>query len=203
MKLTPKRVDLNDSSKEKIQNNNSDNKISNSRKFITSDLNLEKNLEKQSLGSNQNFSNDETIVKENPTAYSTEELQKLLKKNKQKNHLATKSTKENDSKPWEVDRKNGAKVYELIGYTTAGKINQKSDRENRQYFIKRILILVLLISILILTLIIINPFKENSEWKRILGIDSYLKNSEQEEIEINIIDTDEDNLETSLEDENN
>lgn len=155
-----------------------------------------KNEINSNLGSNQNFLDEQTIVKENPIGYGTEDLKQYLNKN---SNNQINEIPEGQIKPWEDDRRNGAKVYELIGYTTAGKINQKSARENNQFFIKKILIVVLLITILILAIVIINPMKDEYDWKRILGINSKFSDANQELLESN----DDFNLQSQIESQDN
>lgn len=121
--------------------------------------------------SNRNSTNDDTIVKDISVGYDTHTLKKYLKKDITSSLDKSKST-QSKKKPWEIDRENGAKVYELIGYTTVGKINHVFQKERRQIILKRILITILLVSIILLGLIIINPINNKNDFKKILGIDS-------------------------------
>lgn len=76
--------------------------------------------------------------------------------------------------PWEEDRKNGSRVYKLLGYTTSARVDQKFGLENRQRRLRRILAYSLAISMILLFLAIHKPISNISEFKRILGIESIM-----------------------------
>ncbi len=124
--------------------------------------------------SNTDNINEQTIVAPNSNAYSTEELKAYVKKKPQK----IKETNEPDNKPWLIDQRKGAKVYELVGYTTVGKVDQTFEKRHRQNVLKRFLITILLIIIIFLLFIILNPFKAGTDFNRILGINSKYSDEE-------------------------
>lgn len=135
------------------------------------DAPLEKTPQLRPFRSNRNVLNNDTIVSDNSIGYDTKVLKKYLKKDLKTNQSEIEQ-KDISEKPWEIDRKNGAKVYELIGYTTIGKVNHALQKEHRQIMLKRILITILLLIIIFLGLIMINPIKSENDFKKILGIDS-------------------------------
>ncbi|NLJ70177.1 MAG: hypothetical protein GX328_01760 [Clostridiaceae bacterium] len=123
------------------------------------------------VGSNGNLSNDDTIINESAIRLDTRSLKKYLKP---ADKIDSPNTKQNIDldKPWEIDRKNGSKVYELIGYTTLSKIQHGIKKDNRQSLLKRILITLMLFVIIFIILYAMNPIKDLIDFKRIIGIES-------------------------------
>ncbi len=72
----------------------------------------------------------------------------------------------------ESQMKTGARVYRLKGYTTIDKIKREFRRENREKKIRNILTILVIIIFVVIMLVIYNPIKDLSEWRKILGIDS-------------------------------
>ncbi len=64
------------------------------------------------------------------------------------------------------------RIYRLKGYTTVAKINRKRHAERQQRFLRKFLFVFIAILIVILLFTIYNPFKDMSELKKILGIES-------------------------------
>ncbi|HHT24631.1 MAG TPA: hypothetical protein GXZ76_03795 [Clostridiaceae bacterium] len=128
-------------------------------------------LESDPVGSNRNVVNEDTIIKEPAIRLNTETLKQYLKpidKIDSQNHNLARDTE----KPWEIDRKNGSKVYELIGYTTLSKIRHGVKKENQQSLLKRILITLMLFVIIFIILYAMNPIKDLIDFRRIIGIKS-------------------------------
>ena len=71
-----------------------------------------------------------------------------------------------------IRRNTRERVYRLKGYTTVAKVNRKRQSENRQRLLRRFLIVIIAFLAIILLFQIYNPFKDMTEWYRILGIDS-------------------------------
>ncbi len=135
--------------------------------------------EEQSLhGSNSNVQNNQTIVRKNSMAYDTETLKQYLNKNMAKKK---KDMKEQSLQQMQEDIKHGAKLYELIGYTTVGKVNYSFEKENKQRFMRNTLITILLVIIIILAILIMNPIKDGVDFNKILGIDSKYRYDEMEQ----------------------
>lgn len=128
--------------------------------------------------SNRNLQNDQTIIRENSTAYNTETLKQYLHENDVKKR---KDIKEQNLEQMQEDLKHGSKLYELIGYTTVGKVNYSLEKEKKQRFLKNTLITFLLIIIMILIILIKNPIKGGIDFKKILGIDSKYKYDDMEQ----------------------
>ncbi|MGB4609981.1 MAG: hypothetical protein WBH77_05075 [Saccharofermentanales bacterium] len=131
----------------------------------------EKSLESDLVGSNRKVVNDDTIIKEPAIRLDAETLKQYLKpvdktKTPDSNQVQAKD------KPWEIDRKNGSKVYELIGYTTLSKIHHGIKKENRQSLLKRVLITLMLFVIIFIILYVMNPIKDLVDFRRIIGIES-------------------------------
>lgn len=91
-----------------------------------------------------------------------------------------KAAKEQDSqlKDWERDRANGARVYQLLGYTTAARVDRKYQLEKRQRGLRRVLTFVLALVILLILFSLYNPIKNWDEFKRVLGIESIMNETE-------------------------
>lgn len=68
--------------------------------------------------------------------------------------------------------KTGARVYHLKGYTTVDKIKREFRRESREKKIRNILTILVIIIFVVIMLVIYNPIKDFSEWRKILGLDS-------------------------------
>ncbi len=66
----------------------------------------------------------------------------------------------------------GARTYHLKGYTTVDKIKREFRRENREKKIRNILTILVIIIFVAIMLVIYNPIKDISEWRKILGLDS-------------------------------
>ncbi len=130
--------------------------------------------------SNRNILNEETIVQNNSVRSDSNTLKQYFKKNTVK---TKKDINQRNLEQMEQDIKNGSKQYELIGYTTVGKINHNFEKENRQKFIKNTLITILLIIIILLTILIMNPFKDGIDFNKILGLDSKYQNLSEIESE--------------------
>ncbi len=64
------------------------------------------------------------------------------------------------------------RVYRLKGYTTVAKINRKRSAERQQRYLRKFLFVFIAVLIIILLFTIYNPFKDMSELKKILGIES-------------------------------
>lgn len=64
------------------------------------------------------------------------------------------------------------RVYRLKGYTTVAKINRKRSAERQQRYLRKFLFVFIAVLIIILLFTIYNPFKDLSELKKILGIES-------------------------------
>jgi len=72
-----------------------------------------------------------------------------------------------------IRRNSRERVYRLKGYTTVEKVNRKRQSEKRQRLLRRILISIIALMTLILLFQLYNPFKDLTEWYRILGVDSF------------------------------
>lgn len=72
-----------------------------------------------------------------------------------------------------IRRNSRERVYRLKGYTTVDKINRKRQSEKRQRLLRRVLISIIALLTLILLFQLYNPFKDMTEWYRILGVDSF------------------------------
>lgn len=72
-----------------------------------------------------------------------------------------------------IRRNSRERVYRLKGYTTVEKINRKRQSEKRQRLLRRALISIIALLTLILLFQLYNPFKDLTEWYRILGVDSF------------------------------
>lgn len=129
--------------------------------------------------SNRKSVDDETIVKTNSIAYNTATLSKYLKNEEE--IKAQRARQEQDQKsPLLAAEKTGAKIYKLVGYTTVGKINRAFEKEHRQRFLKKLLATAIIVLILLIGLIMINPFKSTLDIKRILGLNSKFNNEAYE-----------------------
>ncbi len=64
------------------------------------------------------------------------------------------------------------RVFRLKGYTTVAKINRKRQAERQQRFLRQLLIIVMTILLIILLFNLYNPFRDLSEWSRIVGVRS-------------------------------
>lgn len=71
-----------------------------------------------------------------------------------------------------IRRNSRERVYRLKGYTTVAKVNRKRQSEKKQRLLRRVLIGIIAILTLVILFQIYNPFKDLSEWYRILGFDS-------------------------------
>ena len=72
-----------------------------------------------------------------------------------------------------IRRNSRERVYRLKGYTTVAKVNRKRQSEKRQRLLRRVLISIIALLTLILLFQLYNPFKDLTEWYRILGVDSF------------------------------
>ncbi len=70
-----------------------------------------------------------------------------------------------------IKRSSRQRVYRLQGYTTVSKINRRRQSEKRQRLLRELIIMIMLVVVLILLFQVFNPFKDMSEWYRIIGID--------------------------------
>ena len=71
-----------------------------------------------------------------------------------------------------IRRVSRERVYRLKGYTTVAKIDRKRQAERQQRLLRKFLFLIIAALILILMFIMHNPFKDLSELRKIVGIDS-------------------------------
>lgn len=132
---------------------------------------------KQPDRSNRNTLNEQTIVAKDSIAYNTENLKAYLKTNSQKTNKPLNISVDAEKKPWLNDIRNGSKFYELIGYTTVGKVEQTFEKSHRQNILIKFLITIILIIIIILAFIIFNPIQMGVDFNKILGIKSDYNNS--------------------------
>lgn len=159
----------------------------------------ENTLKSSLVGSNRNVPNDDTLINDYAVRYDSETLKQYLKTEIPIDDDQDSNQNNLNTDPWEIDRQKGAKVYELIGYTTANKVKHKFKVEQRQFMLRRILITILIVIIIFLVLYIINPIKNFSDFRRIIGIDSMYGDSNfSEEIQ----DTDEQGEENPVQDTN-
>ncbi|MGI6560019.1 MAG: hypothetical protein ACOX2H_01625 [Saccharofermentanales bacterium] len=155
----------------KARSTNHGSENSSNDKLLTSNQKSENKLKSDPVGSNSKSVNDDTIVKEEAIRLNTESLKQYLKPEPSIEISSSDQDQETKS-PWIIDQENGAKFYELIGYTTSSKIQLRFKREQRQSLLKRILITLILIIIIFLALYIIYPFKNFDDFKRIIGVKS-------------------------------
>ncbi len=105
---------------------------------------------------------------------------KLDDRTRRLSQAGVKAAKEQDSqlKDWERDRANGARVYQLLGYTTAARVDRKYQLEKRQRGLRKVLTFVLALVILLILFSLYNPIKNWDEFKRVLGIESIMDETE-------------------------
>ncbi|NLV47283.1 MAG: hypothetical protein GXY22_01340 [Clostridiaceae bacterium] len=70
-----------------------------------------------------------------------------------------------------IRRKSRQRVYRLQGYTTVSKINSRRKSETRQRFLRELLLILMIVVVVVILFYIYNPFKDLTEWYRIIGID--------------------------------
>ncbi len=71
-----------------------------------------------------------------------------------------------------IRRNSRERVYRLKGYTTVAKVQRKRQSEKKQRMLRRVLIGIIALLTVIILFQIYNPFKDMTEWTRILGIDT-------------------------------
>ena len=71
-----------------------------------------------------------------------------------------------------IRRTGRERVYRLKGYTTVAKVNRKRHAERQQRFLRKFLFVIIAVLILVVLFTALNPFKDMSEFKKILGIES-------------------------------
>lgn len=105
-----------------------------------------------------------------------QQRQQLDDRTRRLSQAGVQAAKEQDSelKDWERDRANGARVYQLLGYTTAARVDRKYQLEKRQRGLRKVLTFVLALVILLILFSIYNPIKNWDEFKRVLGIESIM-----------------------------
>ena len=69
-----------------------------------------------------------------------------------------------------IKRRSRQRVYRLKGYTTVAKVNRKHQAEMQQQFLRKVLLYISIILMVIILFSIYNPFRDMSEWYRIIGI---------------------------------
>ncbi|HHU54170.1 MAG TPA: hypothetical protein GXZ43_08915 [Clostridiaceae bacterium] len=190
-----------------LQINNSETLIEKSVNYLPkNEINefiYENILEPDPVGSNRKFSNDDTIIKEPAIRLNTETLKQYLKPARNIN-LPDSQREQVSYKPWEIDRRNGSKVYELVGYTTLSKIHHGIKKEKRQSLLKRILITLMLFIIIVIILYALNPIKDLVDFRRIIGIKSmYGENYDENIKKSEINDNPENSSETDIDPQTN
>ena len=168
-----KRVNISESNSEpndSIANNIAPNQPAQPAELEIAEM-ITKPLKSDLVGSNRNVVNDDTIIKKQAIGLNTETLKQYLKP-VEKIDSQNYNPDRDFEKPWEIDRRKGSKVYELIGYTTLSKIHHGIKKDNRQSLLKRILIALMLFVIIFIILYVMNPIKDLVDFKRIIGIES-------------------------------
>lgn len=126
---------------------------------------------KAAVAANGHIDNDVQVIKNNSVSHSSKRKLTQTGQSTLRDVFTTGLTKTGQ---WTLqDQKRlGARVYRVKGYTTQAKIQRKFNQEKQQRFLRNLLMVILFIVVVVILFVIYNPVKDIIDVRKMLGMDS-------------------------------